>query len=282
MDTSIAANQLVLITGATDGIGKEASRELLRSGAHVLVHGRTHEKAAAVADELRADWSGGRTSSVSTDFTSLAAVRRLANEITESYPRLQILVNNAGAYSPARLLTRDGFEQTLQVQYLAPFLLTMELLTLLRTNAPARIVNVTSRLHRGAELDLALRGPWPYDGQTAYASSKLLLTAFTLLLAERLQGTGVVVNAVHPGGVDTKLLRAGFGGGGMSVEEGARPVVHLAASPAMGSVSGRYFERFKEADTDPRLYERSAQARIWQETERALGLTSGVSGVPVR
>lgn len=271
-ERSFADDKLVLVTGATDGIGKETARALLRSGARVLLHGRTAEKAARVADELRRDTKRGATAVLIADFTSLAAVRRLASEVRERHARLRIVVNNAGVYSPEQRLTEDGFEQTLQVQYLAPFLLTTELLPRLREHEPARVINVTSRLHRDGDLDLLLRGPSPYDGHKAYASSKLLLMLFTRELAERLRGTEVAVNAVHPGGVDTKLLRAGYGGRGVPVAEGARPVVHLATAVRTGTLSNRYFERFKETDPDPRTYNDEVRARLWERTERALRL----------
>jgi NAD(P)-dependent dehydrogenase (short-subunit alcohol dehydrogenase family) len=256
----------------------------------VLVHGRTRAKADRVEHELRQEAGSENTAAVVADLTSLAAVRRLAEEVRTRHPEIRVLVNNAGVYSPSLVTTEDGFEQTLQVQYLAPFLLTLDLLGSLQANAPARIVNVTSILHRGADIglgfgaegalvatrspdvDLEAQGKARYDGRAAYATSKLLLTLFSLELADRLRGTGVTVNCVHPGGVDTKLLRAGFGPGGMPVEKGAQPIVHLVAAPGLASLSGRYFERLKEADPDPRAYDAAFRRRMWEQTERLLAL----------
>lgn len=271
MDTSFASGKVALVTGATDGIGKETARELLRAGAFVVLHGRDPGKAARVEAELRASTRRDATGVVIADLCSLAAVRRLAAEVGNRFSAVRILVNNAGVHSPARRITEDGFEQTLEVQYLAPFLLTLELLPLLRANAPARIVNVVSRLHRDAPLDAELTGPLPYDAHAAYASSKLLFVLFTVELADRLRGTELTVNAVHPGAVATKLLRTGYGGGGMPVEQGAAPLVRLAAAASVAGLSGRYFERFEEKDPDVRAYDADLRRRIWDATERALG-----------
>ena len=273
MEASFVQGELALITGATDGIGKETARELLRSGARVLLHGRSLEKAARVEEELHRDTGNQPAAVLIADLTSLAAVKRMAAEVRDRHPGLRVLVNNAGVFSAELVNTEDGFEQTLQVQYLAPFLLTMEPPPVPGSPAPGGSFNAPSRLHRGAVLDRYLLGPSPYDGRAAYASSKLSLTLFTWELAQRLRGVEVTVNAVHPGGVDTKLLRAGFGGVGIPVEQGARPIVHLAAAPGLGSLSGRYFERFRESDPDPRTYDGETRRRLWERTERALGLS---------
>lgn len=270
MTTHSAADQTVLITGATDGIGRATALELLRAGARVLVHGRSREKVERVERELRREAGSDHTDAFVADFTSLAAVRRLSEEVRDRHPEIQVLVNNAGVYSPSLTVTEDGLERTVQVQYFAPFLLTLELLGRLQSNAPARIVNVTSILHRGAHIDFEALGKASYDGQEVYATSKLLLTLFTIELAERLRGTGVTVNCVHPGGVDTKLLRAGFGPGGLPVEQGAQPVAHLVTAPGFATLSGRYLERFKEADPDPRTYDAAQRKLTWEWTERIL------------
>lgn len=270
---NFAHGKTVLVTGATDGIGKATAMALAHAGAKVVVHGRDRARAEATLHEIEAT-TGNRDCSIAiADFTSLAQVRALAADIRDEHPDLRVLINNAGIYSGRYHLSQDGFELTFAVNHLAPFLLTNLLLDMLIANAPARIVTVSSTLHRSAGLDLAIeRGERRYDGHETYATSKLANVLFTFELAERLRGTGVTANCLHPGGVNTKLLRAGFGAGGMSPAEGARTSVYLATAPELENVTGKYFAREHEAEPDPRARDTALRRRFFELSAELAGL----------
>lgn len=257
-----ARDKLALVTGATDGIGYATARALLERGTKVVVHGRNADKAREARERLARETGAEVLEPLVADFASLAAVRALAAAVRERYPALQILVNNAGVFSPRAAQTADGHALTWQVNYLAPFLLTQRLLDLLERNAPARIINVASTLHHGARLDLARVDQ--ASAHEAYGTSKLAMVLFTAELAQRLRGSGVTVNSLHPGGVNTKLLRAGFGGGGMPVHEGARTSVHLADAVELDGVSGHYFAEGREAHADPRADDERLRRALWE------------------
>lgn len=272
--------KVALVTGATDGIGKEAARMLARSGAKVLVHGRSRERAEAAAHEIRESTGSLDVDFLVADFASLTQVRELVNEIRKTYPSLQLLINNAGTFNIDRRLTEDGFELTFQVQYLAPYLLTQLLSDILAGNRPARIVNLTSILHKGAKLEFGnLQGERGYEGHAAYASSKLAMTLYTFELAERLRDVGITVNCVHPGGVRTKLLRAGYGDFGAPPELGARAPFEVATAEELEAATGKYYESrdggIEPAEPDPRTHDRELRRKLWNLTEDliALGLS---------
>ena len=258
----------MLVTGATDGIGREAARRLGEGGARVLVHGRSREKAEAAAAALRDDSGRDLFVPVAGDFARLDEVRALAAEVAARAGRLDALVNNAGLYARQPGVSADGFELTLAVNHLAPFALTHLLMGTL--GAGARVVFVSSNVHRsagGAELVGRLEHPdaiEPFDGYAAYADSKLanVLTAFAL--ARRLGPRGVAVNAMHPGVIGTKLLRQGFGGfGGADVARGAAGEVALASDPALDGVSGRYFDQTSESRAAAAASDLALEARVY-------------------
>jgi NAD(P)-dependent dehydrogenase (short-subunit alcohol dehydrogenase family) len=197
-------------------------------------------------------------------------VRRLADEVKAATPRLHVLVNNAGVYLRDRRLSEDGYEMTFAVNHLAHFLLTVELLDLMRASAPARVVTVSSMTHAHGRLDFAdPTAARRYDAYEAYATSKLANVLFTRALAERLAGTAVTANALHPGVVATKLLRAGFAGaGGVGTREGAATSVYLAAAPEVAGVSGGYFVSERPAKPSRQATDRDLAERLWAESER--------------
>lgn len=265
--------KVVLITGSTDGIGKQTALELARKGAKVLLHGRDLEKGRSVLDELQGK-IGSEGEFFLADLSSQRQVRHLADEIRAKHERLDVLINNAGTYEPERTLSEDGLEKTFAVNYLAPFLLSRELLGLLHSSAPSRIVNVSSIAHWNGKVDWDnLQGERRYDGFDAYALTKLCLVLFNYALARRLEGTGVSANCLHPGVVRTKLLRAGFGDyPGESVEKGARTAVYLASSPDVEAVTGRYFENCRATRSSPQSYDLRLQERLWEMSEDLTGL----------
>jgi NAD(P)-dependent dehydrogenase (short-subunit alcohol dehydrogenase family) len=264
----------VLVTGSTDGIGKATAVEMARRGANVLLHGRHPEKGQEVLDEIRKSTGNESLEFFNADLSSQRQIRRLAAEVNESQDRLHVLINNAGTFIQHRQPTEDGLETTFAVNYLAPFLLTHELLNLLKKSSPSRIVSVASIAHWDARVDWNnLQGERRYDGFQAYALSKLGVILFTYALARRLQGTGVTANCLHPGVIRTKLLRAGFGDyPGATPAEGARTPVYLATSPDLEKVSGRYFESCKPARSSPQSHDRELQERFWQVSEKLVGL----------
>jgi retinol dehydrogenase 14 len=259
-----------MVTGATDGIGKETARELAGRGARLLLHGRDAGRAAAARRDICATTGNDDVQVVLADFTSLAQVRALAAQVRTLTGKLHVLVDNAGVYQERRHLTEDGLETTFQVNYLAPFLLTNLLLEPLLAAAPSRVVVVSSAVHQRAPIDLNdLQGARRYDGYSAYGLSKLGDLLFTYELAERLSGTGVIVNALHPGAVSTKLLHAGFrASGGATPAEGARTAVYLAASPDVEGVTGGYFVDERRTTSSPASYNRELRAAFWKLSER--------------
>jgi len=208
------------------------------------------------------------------DLSSQRQVRKLAKDVQERHDRMHVLINNAGVYMPQRRLTEDCIEMTLAVNFLAPFLLTGLLQDLQKRSAPSRIINISSVAHMSARVDwTSLQGERGYDGYSAYALSKLALIHFTYRLAERLRGRGVTVNCLHPGVINTKLLRAGFGPGGASVEEGARTPVYLASSPDVENVNGKYFQDRRIAQSSPLTRDEDLQERFWRLGEKLTGLS---------
>jgi retinol dehydrogenase-14 len=262
----------ILVTGATDGIGRQTALELARQGAKVLIHGRDKIKGAKVLDEINRDNCNENLTLYLADFSSLAEVKRMADDIKREQTELHGLINNAGVFSKKRILTGDGLELTFEVNYLAPFLLTILLLDLIKASAPARIINVSSTVHRSINaVDFEnLQGEKFYDGHEAYALSKLGNILFTNELARHLKGSGVTVNSLHPGSINTKLLHAGFGPGGQSVVEGARTPVYLAMSPEVEGVTGKYFSHMVESPSSTLAQDLQLQKKFWKISEELL------------
>ncbi len=275
MNTTVTP-PIILVTGATDGIGQGAARELARRGARVLLHGRSAERVAAAADEIAADTGNDRLQTYVADFASLPDVRHLAERISARHDRLHVLVNNAGIGAGPRggrrEVSADGYELRLQVNHLAPLLLSLLLLPLLRAGAPARIVNVASAGQ--APLDFAdLMFERGYDGMGAYCRSKLAMVMATFELAGRLDPGEVTVNALHPGSLlDTKMVREGFGAPQGPVDIGIEAEVHLATAADLQGVSGRYFDRTRPERAHAQAYDADARRRLWQASLNLLGI----------
>ncbi|RVD57350.1 SDR family NAD(P)-dependent oxidoreductase [Mesorhizobium sp. M7A.F.Ca.ET.027.03.2.1] len=262
-------DKTILITGSTDGVGRVVAQRLGAAGARVLVHGRDATRGKAVVTGIEA--TGGRAELLVADLSSLAEVRRLAGAVRARTDRLDILVNNAGigtaGQGAKRQVSADGYELRFAVNYLAGFLLTSELLPLLKASAPARIVNVASAGQQAIDFsDVMLTRS--YDGVRAYCQSKLAQILFTVDLAEQLKGTGVTVNALHPASYmnTTMVWQAGVTPWS-SVETGAGAILNLAASPALDGKSGLYFDGLRESRADTQAYDAKARQRL-----RALSL----------
>jgi retinol dehydrogenase-12 len=271
-----------LVTGASSGIGRETARALARMGAVVLTISRPNGEGEAFAAHLRQ--TGAEVHFFPADLSSLAEVRRVAHEIRSRFPRLDVLVNNAGAFFSERQTTAEGLERTFALNHLSYFLLTHLLLAPLLESPAARIVNVSSQAERFGRIHwddpMLERG---YNGWRAYCQSKLGNLLFSYELARRLASTPVSVNALHPGGVAT-----GFGGGNRGVgalvlklarplfkspEEGAKTSIYLAAAPEVEGISGRYFADCRPASSSWRSRDPELQARFWRLSEELAGLS---------
>ena len=262
----------ILVTGATDGIGRATAHALAERGCAVIVHGRNEERARAAAHELAAATSSRQVTWVAADFGSLAEVRAMAEQILRTCPRLDVLINNAGIAVRSRHTTADGYESTFAVNHLAPFLLTNLLLDRLQESAPARIVNVSSGAHTSGRIDFDdLQKERGFDGWEAYCNSKLANALFTLELARRLDAGEVTANFLHPGVIDTKLLHVNFGGGS-PVADGARTPVYLAVDPAVATVTGGYFVDRRRTRASSAAGDRRLARELWRLSAELTGL----------
>lgn len=269
--------QSILVTGATDGIGRGAALELARRGATVLLHGRDASRLAAAREAVAAETRSDSLETYVADFASLANVRRLAEEVGSRHGSLDVLLNNAGiGRGPPGAQRReesvDGYELRFQVNYLAPFLLQHLLLPLLRRSAPARIVNVASIGQEPIDFDDVMLER-DYESMHAYRQSKLALVMASFELAKRLDPGEVTVNALHPGTLlDTKMVREGFGAPMGPVETGIEAEVYLAVSPDLDGVTGEYFDRTSRARANAQAYDARAREQLWRLSERWVGV----------
>jgi NAD(P)-dependent dehydrogenase (short-subunit alcohol dehydrogenase family) len=282
--TAQMSGQTVLVTGATSGLGLEASVKLARMGAQLVLVARNRGRGeAAVADVQKR--SGSRTVSVRyCDFGSFSQIRALAADVRMSHSTLRVLINNAGSVSATRVLTEDGLERTFAVNHLGSFLLTNLLLDVLSRNVPARVVTVASAAHRQGTLpfdDLQFEHGG-YTTMRAYARSKLANVLFTVELARRLAGTGVTANCLHPGVIATniwsyapwytkpliaigKLFMA-------SAEQGSETIVHLAASPEVQGLTGGYYERNRRVLPSSLAQDAEIAEKLWAHSAALVGL----------
>ena len=264
--------QTILVTGSTDGIGRATALALAERGCAVIVHGRNVQRANSTARELAAATGNQQVTAVAADFASLAQVREMAEELHRTCPRLDVLINNAGIAVRRRQLTVDGYESTLAINHLAPFLLTNLLLDLLQASAPARIVNVSSGAHSSGQIDCDdLQMEHGFDGWQAYCNSKLANALFTCELARRLDAKQIIANFLHPGVIDTKLLHVNFGGGS-PVATGAQTPVYLALAPEVADVTGAYFVNRRRSRASATAGNRRLAAELWRVSASLTGL----------
>ena len=274
---------ICLITGATDGIGRETALELAAKGFVVVVAARNAAKAQALVKEIEVTTGHRDADTITADLRSLAEVRQLSEIFHQRYPRLDVLINNAGIFSGVRQLTGDGFETTYQVNYLAPFYLTYLMLDALKQAEQGRIVNLSSSVYTAGKFDPEnLQGEKRFSTFSAYSNSKLLMLLSTIELADRLKATPVTANAVHPGVVRTQmLLRAPgiFRAAGylalpfaLSPRQGAATSLHLASSPDVKGISGKYFARGKETIVKSAFNTPENRELLWNLSMQSLGL----------
>ena len=275
--------RVCIVTGATSGVGKAAALDLSRQGATAVLVARDRSRGETALREVRAMSPTGEGELLLADLSSQRSIRELATEIRARYPALHVLVNNAGGMWHRREVTADGLERTFATNHLAYFLLTNLLLDRLRAGAPSRIVNVSSDAHFRTTLDFDdLQGERRYDWWLAYKRSKLANVLFTSALADRLAGTGVTTNALHPGMVNTgiarqgsALFRLGFRIGApfmLTPARGAETIVYLASSPQVDGVSGRYFEKCRRKEPSAAARDPDARRRLWELSAELTGL----------
>ncbi len=273
----------VLVTGATDGLGKAVATELARAGANVLLHGRDEARGEQTLADIREETGSDRLGWYRADLASLSEVRDLAERVNAEHERIDVLVNNAGIGTELpgggeRLESEDGYELRFAVNYLAPYLLTRLLGQLLVDSAPARIVNVSSAGQAPIDFgDVMLERH--YGGVQAYCQSKLALVMFTFDLADELRDRGVTANCLHPGTyMPTKMVLASHVNPVDSLEVGVRATMHLISAPELEGTSGRYFNRLDEARAHQQAYEPDARRRLRQLSDRLVGLSTVMGG----
>ena len=273
----------MIVTGGNSGIGKAAAVELARAGARVVITARNEARGAAAVADISAA-SGSSTVELAVfDLADLSSVRSGAADLLERCPRIDVLLNNAGLILTERTLSADGYEATFAINHLGPFLLTDLLRQRLIDSAPSRIVNVASTAHNFARRGMVfddLMAERSYKQMEVYGRSKLANILFTAELAERMAGTGVTVNCLHPGSVATGYARdgdaTGFLAWGVKVvaplsltpEQGARTSVYLCSSPEVDGVTGKYFAKCKEKTPSANARDRDAAAQLWEISEQ--------------
>ena len=284
--------KICIITGSNSGIGKETAIGLAKMGATIIMVVRDQERGEKARKEIVKQTGNDSVDLMICDLSSMSSIRHLAEEFKKKYDRLDVLINNAGAVFSKREVTSEGFERTLAVNYLGPFLLTRELMDLLKSGAPSRIINVSSGLAKDGKVDLDdLQSEMSYPRMKAYSrrhapvydNAKLMVMMFTYELARRLKGSGVTVNVLMPGFTATNL---GKSSGSLtssimfkmvrpmqqSAKKGAETSIYLASSNEVKNLTGKCFAKKKETKTCPASYDEELQKRLWSKTESMLGL----------
>jgi NAD(P)-dependent dehydrogenase (short-subunit alcohol dehydrogenase family) len=289
MDTMYG--KICLVTGGTNGIGKAAAQALAQMGATVVIVGRDAQKTRRVSEEIKSASGSQNVDYLLADLSSQRDVRRLAGEFKRKYPHLHVLLNNAGGTFATRQLSVDGIEMTFALNHLAYYLLTNLLLDTLKDSAPARIINVASDAHSRGKIDFAnLQGERYYSGFGPYGNSKLANILFTTELAQRLEGTGVTVNALHPGLTSTgfgqnnpgflmKIMGAVIPLIARSPEKGAKTSIYLASSPEVQSITGKYFVDCKVTQPAPQAADRVVARKLWNVSAEIVHLANAVPGM---
>ena len=261
-----------LITGATSGIGKVTALELAKRAFQIIFTSRDKQKGQDVKQELIKESGNDKIEVLECDLSSLESVKNLAKTVISKYPKLDVLINNAGTWETQRKLSKDGIELTFAVNHLAPFLLTNLLLDLIKKSAPARIVNVSSNLHGGKINfeDIEFKKGYDPTGNKPYTQSKLSNILFTKKLAKLLEETNVTANALHPGIIKTNLIRnaPGFmklilGMFQDTPEEGAKTSIYLASSDEVENITGQYFAKSKVKDSGDYSNDPEIAEKLW-------------------
>lgn len=276
--------KVCVVTGSNSGIGKEIALGLARKKAKVVMVVRSPERGNKAKEEIVSKSENDSVDLMICDLSSMKSIRGFVQEFKAKHDRLDVLINNAGAIFYKHQITADGFERTLAVNYLAPFLLTHELLSILKSSAPSRIICVSSGLYKSRKIDFDDLQSEKYNGMRAYANAKLMVLLFTYELARRLDDNGVTTNAVLPGFVATNL---GKNSGSrrlsllfklmrpfqISAQKAAKTLVYLASSKEAEGVTGKCFRKMKEVDTSEASHDLQTQKILWETTLKLLGIS---------
>ncbi len=267
-------NNRILITGATDGIGKETALEMAGMGYTVILHGRNPSKLADTKAGILGSYPSASLETIIADFSSLQQINNMAAEMNERFPGLDVLVNNAGVYMRKRVTSQDGFELTFAVNYLATFSLTMQLLPLLAKSPSAKIINMGSVGHRYVWVNpLDIESKHFFWSWVNYCRSKLLIIPFTFKLAEELKNKHITINALHPGVIrGTQITSTAFIPSGLPLSYGVKTLVNLITNPELEGLSGHYIERFKISRPSPIAMNMRLRGSLWQKSFRWAGL----------
>ena len=276
--------KLILITGANSGIGYQTTLALAKMNATIVMACRDQDKAKKAQEEIKQATGNNSIYQMHIDVSSQKSIDRFTREFTDRFTCLHVLINNAGAAYSRRQTTEEGNEKTIATNYLGPFKLTHNLLPMLRMKTPSRIINVSSGMHKTGKVDWDdLMMEKNYRSMQAYATSKLMLTAYTYALAERIQDTGVTANVVEPGFVATNL-GANMGGFWdklaftlvrpmqITAERGAETSVWAATDPELETVTGKTFAKKKETESAPITHDKEFQDKLWDTATKLIGL----------
>ncbi len=267
-------NKIVLLTGATDGIGKETAFMLAKEGAILLMHGKRPEKGRAICREIINKTGNKNVSYLNADFCYYNQIIAMSDAIHKQFPRIDIIVNNAGIYEEERIIPDKGPEKTFMVNYLAPFGLSLKLMDLIKKSDAARIINLSSMIH-ATSIDFDnLNGEKFYNGDNAYSLSKLCNILFTNKLSRELKNFNITVNSMHPGVINTKLLKAGWGAIGDDPIEGAKRIYYLANAEELAGISGMYFMNNNITPSAAISYDESIQDRLWNLSQAMINKLS--------
>ncbi|MEN8122433.1 MAG: SDR family NAD(P)-dependent oxidoreductase [Bacteroidota bacterium] len=253
----------ILLTGATDGIGYQTAIELAKLNPVLILHGKNPEKGDAIKNELISTTGNKQIHYFNADLASFSQIEDFTETIHKKFQHIDILINNAGIYESNKVILENGFEKTFMVNYLSAFTLTLSLLDLLEKANHAKIINVSSMVHAGSIDFSNLNGNISYSGESAYSLSKLCNILFSYELAERVKSQNILVNALHPGVINTKLLRAGWGPFGSSVIEGAKRILFLV-NDEQKNLSGKYFENDQQTQSANITYNELTRKKLWK------------------
>jgi len=257
-------SKIVLITGGTDGIGSQAALMFAQNGYYVIIHGKDIKKGNKTKEDIIQKTNNQNITYYNGDFISFSEIKQFSEKVHKQYFRIDILVNNAGIYENEKVILGNGIEKNFMVNYLASFYLTLNLLDLIKKAPCGRIINVSSMIH-GSDIDFDnLNAEKYYSGENAYSQTKLCNILFTYQLSDILINENITVNALHPGVINTKLLRSGWGSFGNSPIEGAKRIFYLASSKEVRNTSGKYFINDQPTKSTSISYDKSVKNRLWE------------------
>jgi NAD(P)-dependent dehydrogenase (short-subunit alcohol dehydrogenase family) len=270
----------ILITGSTDGIGRETAKELADKGQRIIIHGRSQNKAQEVKEELDSINPEAEHKIVIADLNSQQQVIDLSNQLKDEEAKIDVLINNAGIYQNSLEFSEDKIEKTIAVNYHSHFILTLLLIPLLEESTDPRIINFSSMVHaHNLNVD-NIWDPINFNGSQAYSDSKLAMILFTFKLDKILDN--ITVNCLHPGVINTKLLRQGWGAGGSSVEKGAETPVYLALSDEVRRESGSYYVKKRKKKPTSAALRQELQDQLWNKSIEMIKYQEILNKIPDR